>query len=92
MIHELKLDNSNARFVSLVKGFFEFYAKFDWANTPVSLIDVNFVAKETGRYQHTSPIMIHQSVYPYHNTSRNVNEKSRRLIRNELTRASGRYY
>lgn len=88
--HELELANTDSRFARLVSGFFEFYSKFEWSRTPVSLVDVAIVARESGRYQQTSPMMIHQCVFPFHNTSRNVNDKSRRLIRNELVRAASK--
>lgn len=89
--HELAIKNDDERFVALIRGFFKFYSSFNWSSHPISLVDVEFVARETRRYQHgAAPMMIHQTVYPYHNTSKNVNEKSRRIIKNEIQRASGK--
>lgn len=84
--HELELDNNASRFKSLVTGFFKFYSKFNWSE-PISIIDVAFVSEKTNKYQQKSPMMILQTVYPYHNTSKNVNEKARKVIKTEIERA-----
>ncbi len=83
-----QVDNSSTRLAKLVCNFFAFYARFNWSSQPVSLVSVEHVCKQTGSYQQQSPMMIHQTVYPYHNTSKNVKEKARRLIKQELERAN----
>jgi poly(A) polymerase len=81
-----RLENSSSRFSRLVELFFAFYSKFTWTE-PVSLINTQFVTDFTWKYQKKSPVMILQSVFPYHNTSKNVTDKSRQILRHEIDRA-----
>jgi poly(A) polymerase Pap1 len=77
---ELEMDLSSKRFSSLLVEFFKFYASFSWLE-PVSLIQ-NLPIPET-----RTPMMILQSVYPYHNTSKIVDDYRKKLIIKELKRA-----
>ena len=83
--HKLELDNSSARFTSLVQEFFTFYSKWNWHNA-ISLIRVDFVLNVANKYLHKSPMTILQSVFPYHNTSKNVSEQYKKIIYDEIER------
>jgi poly(A) polymerase len=74
----------------LIAAFFEFYSttRFSWLE-PVSLINVErFVVEFAKKYQQSrAPVMILQSVLPYHNTARNVSEQGKWVLRAEIDRA-----
>ncbi len=87
-IYDLDL-TSHVRYFKLIKGFFKFYSNWNW-NNPISLYDYDYVKMSTQQYEHQikkTAINILQTVYPYHNTSKNVNDSTRKLIMNELNRA-----
>ena len=68
--------------------FFQYYANFNWKD-PINFIDPKEVECETliTEQSRKTPITILQSVYPYHNTSRNVSEKYAGIIQKEFKNA-----
>lgn len=85
--HILQLDLSEARFGQLISAFFKFYAtEFDWS-TPVSLIDYDYIYEHTSQHTNRTPLVILQTVYPYFNTTKNVYDRPKKLIRAEIDRA-----
>lgn len=89
--HTLELDNSNKRFISLITNFFEFYSTFKWHENIVSLVDLDFIHNETSvlfsEQRKRTPISILSTIYPYHNTTRNISENGKRIIISEFKRA-----
>ena len=78
-----------ARFEKLIIGFFKFYQSWNWS-TPISLVDLEPVFESTqdlvNRPQTRPSISVLQTVFPYHNTTRNVNANSLQVIKNEIAR------
>ncbi len=77
---------SSEHFAELVCGFFKFYSSFNWSQ-PVCLLDVGHVAETSGRFQVKKPMVVLQSVFPYYNTARNVQDQFKRIIIGELCQA-----
>ena len=84
--HTQDINNSAKRFSGLIKEFFRFYSEWNWSNV-ISLVDVGFVYENARSYLHKSPITILQSVYPYQNTSKNINEEYKQVTVIEIKRA-----
>lgn len=83
--HELEIDFSAKRYERLLYAFYEYFSKNK--HEAVSLIDKNKVLSKS-KYKHERcSIQILQSVYPYHNTARNVNDQNRSIIFEEIDRA-----
>ena len=81
-----KLDTSSSRFGALVKRFFEFSAKKKLSE-PISLVNVKFVADLCKSFHKKRPVMIFQTVFPYHNTTNNMSETGKQVVNLEFERA-----
>ncbi len=77
------VNTSSEHFAELVRRFFNFFASFNW-NHPVCLLDLDHVTKKSGQFQVKRPIIVLQSVFPYHNTARNVQDQFKKIIISEL--------
>lgn len=76
--------------IDLIKGFFEYYSKFNWSYDIVSLIDLEQIDNESKGKQfkrERSFINILQTQYPYNNTSKNINKNAAYIISNEFKNA-----
>lgn len=83
--HKLEIDNSAERFYKLLIDFFEYYSL---NQQPISLLDISKISLEIDRFKHDrSALTILQSVYPYHNTARTVNDQNKNIIFKEINRA-----
>jgi poly(A) polymerase Pap1 len=79
---------NSARFEALLGEFFNFYSNWNWTQT-ISLVELDIVSEAFKKYgQQKSPMCILQSVYPYHNTSKNINDYNKKIIAHEIQRAS----
>ena len=83
----LEINNDAAKFEKLIKKFFEFYSTWSWAET-ISLINLDHVLKTSGRFHAKAAISILQTVFPYNNTSKNVTDKAKKIICEEIARAA----
>lgn len=71
----------------LVSGFFRFYSRWNWSQA-IALIQDSSLFEASKRFHQKSAIQILQSVFPYHNTSKNVSNLSKDIIKAEIDRAS----
>ncbi|CAF0847328.1 unnamed protein product [Brachionus calyciflorus] len=84
-VHELELDMSSERLEKILFEFFKFYSEWNW-NRAVSILDIEYVGEILEKNEQKSPMMILQTVYPYHNTTKGVGEKNKKLIVKEIKR------
>lgn len=85
--HELELDLGSKRFENILKEFFVFFSDWNWSN-PISVFDGDLANEFLEKYNQRSSINILQTVYPYHNTSKIVNNSRKKHLINEIKRAN----
>lgn len=81
------ISTNSERFEAITKSFFKFFANYSW-NEAVSLVNIDHVVKTTGKYQAKRPMLILQTVFPYHNTARNVRHQAKQVIVDQFKRAA----
>ncbi|RNA21173.1 poly(A) polymerase [Brachionus plicatilis] len=86
--HELELDQKSERFENILREFFRFYSELNW-NKPISVLNSGLANEFLEKNNQKSPVNILQTVYPYHNTSKIVNDARKKNVIQEIKRCHG---